>query len=408
MRQHSGALAERYPDRGGRLAPSVVDVDDVLNEVVLLANSAWYLKNFRSTTIVALRERGYAVCCIVPESSDAQSLQALRQLGGRVECFRFAASSISYRAELISLLSLMRVLRRLRPALVFSFNPKSNLYAAIACSVLGLAYVPNVSGVGMADQLRGLKGRLYRRAMGIFMRRARWVFFQNPENMDALIGRNWVDARRCTLLPGSGVELERFTPPQQELTPRGERVFLMAARLLKQKGVGEYLAAVERLQQEQSESFRARYLLAGEQDDSGRCIEPELLEAFASREGCEYLGQVEDMPGLLKRVDCVVLPSYYPEGVPRVLIEAIACGRPVITTEQPGCREVVEPGLNGYRIEPRSADALYEAMRSFLALPARQVEDMGRHSRRLAELRFDVRTVIEAYMQVAERFARNG
>jgi len=381
----------------------VFDVDHALNEVVLLANSAWYLKNFRSSTVTALIQNGHAVRCIVPDSADLQSVQALRELGAQVEPFRFSASSTNYLAELASLWSLARILRRRRPGLVFSFNPKSNLYAAVACRLLGIGYVPNISGLGMADQLSGLKGGAYRLLMSTFLRKARWVFFQNIENMRTVIARGWVDAARCTLLPGSGVELDHFTPPQLSQIDAPQRVFLMAARLLKQKGVGEYMAASERLVREYPSNVRC--LLAGELDDSGRCIEPERLTAFAGIDGCGYLGHVDDMPTLLQQADCVVLPSYYPEGVPRILIEAIACGRPVITTDQPGCREVVEPGCNGYRVEPRSVDALLAAMRAFLALSLERTREMGVHSRSLAESRFDVKTVISAYLQAADRFA---
>ena len=380
----------------------VLNTDDFLKEVVLLANSAWYLKNFRSSTIEALLCQKYAVRCIVPDSADRQSIRALREIGAKVECFRFSPTSVSLFSGAVSLLSLTRLLLRQRPSLVFSFNPKSNLYSAIVCCLLRIAYVPNISGMGTADQLAGIKGWLYQLMMGVFLRRARWTFFQNTENMKAVIERGWVNAERCTLLPGSGVELERFTPPDG-ITPKSERVFLMASRLLKQKGVQEYLMAAERLTEDSS--LNVRCLLAGEFDDSGRCISRQSLAAFAELDGCEYLGHVDDMPALLRQADCVVLPSYYPEGVPRVLIEAIACGRPVITTEQPGCREVVEEGFNGYRIEPRSVDALFEAMQTFLSLSASQVKEMGQHSRRIAESRFDINTVIDAYLQAAARFS---
>lgn len=370
---------------------------------MLVANSAWYLSNFRRSTVKAFLQRGHAVCCLVPVGADRIAVQRLLELGARVEFFRVSAASTGYVSEAAALLSLLWKLLRLRPALVFSFNPKSNLYVMIACCLLGIAYLPNISGMGMADQLRGVKGRLYRLSMKVFLRRARWVFFQNIENMNTVISRGWVPAERCTLLPGSGVELDRFRPPPPGTSAKPERVFLMAARLLKLKGVGEYLMAAERLTREHPSGVRC--LLAGEVDDSGRCIEPERLTAFDGHEGCDYLGHVDDMPALLQQADCVVLPSYYPEGVPRILIEAIACGRPVITTEQPGCREVVDHGCNGFRVEPRSVDALLEAMQAFLSLSADQVRAMGEHSRSLAESRFDVRTVIDAYLQAVERFA---
>jgi glycosyltransferase involved in cell wall biosynthesis len=376
-----------------------------VKEVLLIANSAWYLKNFRSSTIVALNNAGYRVCCLVPNDSPPALCDELHQLGAVIESFSFQAKGMAYASEARSLLSLFLVLRRRKPSLVFSFNPKSNIYASIACRVLSIAYVPNISGLGMADHLSAVRGILYRSAMRFFLMRARWVFFQNKENMQAVIQRNWVRASQCTLLPGSGVELDRFSPLSPSRPKEvGGRVFLMAARLLKAKGVAEYIEASRLISQQYGS--RARLLLAGVSDDDERSIERSCIQQFVATAHCNYLGHIENMEELLKEVDCVVLPSYYPEGVPRILIEAIACGKVVITTDTPGCRDVLVNEVNGFFVQPGSADDVFQAMCRFMALSSDELAAMEVVSRRIAEESFDVNVVIQHYLQAAHNFIK--
>lgn len=361
-------------------------------KVAFVANSAWYLSNFRASTLEAF-SREHAVTCLFPVQDDPSSLAPFDV--GRAPFYLDAVSTQPVK-EVRALLSLIATLMRERPAVVYSFNPKTNLYALIACWLLRLPCVPNVSGVGVASQLGGVKGWLYRGLAGFFYRRARYVFFQNHQDREAFIYAGWVSEACSEVIPGSGVDLARFVPKSRE--PGRPVRFLMAARLLKAKGVPEYLQASQELAS--AIEGRVEFLLAGSMEASERGVPEAEVVAWGKALGTSYLGHVSDMPALLDTVDCVVLPSYYPEGVPRSLIEAAATGKVIITTEMPGCQEAVVSGENGWCVPPQNIEALQQAMQRVVDLDDAGLAAMGKASRSLAERHFDERIVIERYRQV--------
>ncbi|WP_111411722.1 glycosyltransferase family 4 protein [Billgrantia lactosivorans] len=369
-------------------------------KVAFIANSVWYLSNFRASTLEAF-SRQHAVSCLFPAQDDPGPLA---RYDVALAPFFLDAVSTHPVKEGRALLSLFNTLRRVRPAVVYSFNPKTNLYALIACWLLRLPCVPNVSGVGVASQLGGLKGRLYRGLAGFFYRRAWHVFFQNRQDREAFLQAGWVSQGKSEVIPGSGVDLSRFSPTPRE--PGRPVRFLMAARLLKAKGVPEYLQAARDLQA--AMPGRVEFLLAGGVEPSERGVPEAELVAWGQERGMRFLGHVADMPALLGTVDCVVLPSYYPEGVPRSLIEAAAGGKLIVTTAMPGCQEVVLPGENGWCVPPRDVPALRLAMQRVAKLDAAGLARMGQASRALAEQRFDENLVIERYWQVLPDEAGGG
>lgn len=361
-------------------------------KIAFIANSAWYLSNFRASTLEAFSQQ-HAVSCLFPAQDDPAPLT--RYDVARVPFYLDAVSTQPVK-EGRALLSLIATLRRVRPAMVYSFNPKTNLYALMACWLLRLPCVPNVSGVGVASQLGGLKGWLYRGLAGFFYRRAKHVFFQNRQDREAFLQAGWVTEARSEVIPGSGVDLARFHPKPRE--PGRPVRFLMAARLLKAKGVPEYLKASRELHVRMP--GKVEFLLAGALELSERGVPKASIEAWAGESGMTFLGHIDDMPALLDTVDCVVLPSYYPEGVPRSLIEAAAAGKVIVTTNRPGCEEVVLPGENGWCVPPQDMEALSQAMQGVAELDEAGLIRMGQASRALAEQRFDEALVIDRYWQV--------
>src|SRR5690554_872519 len=233
-------------------------------KVVFIANSAWYLANFRASSLEAFSHL-HAVSCMFPAQNDPAPLAPYRVA---LAPFYLDAVSTQPLKEVRALISLIVTLGRVRPAVVYSFNPKTNLYALIACWLLRLPCVPNVSGVGVASQLGGVKGALYRGLAGFFYRRARYVFFQNRQDREAFLQAGWVMESLCEVIPGSGVDLARFVPKRRE--PGRPVRFLMAARLLKAKGVVEYLQAARELQARMAE--RVEFLLAGALEPSERGV----------------------------------------------------------------------------------------------------------------------------------------
>jgi glycosyltransferase involved in cell wall biosynthesis len=237
--------------------------------------------------------------------------------------------------------------------------------------------------------------RLYRHALG----RAATVFFQNKDDESLFVKRRLVSEEKTVLLPGSGVDTGRFTP-----VPRAQRsgtTFVLAARLLWEKGIGQFVEAARVVRKSHGD---ARFLLAGPIDRENPSGIPEATVLDWSAEGAvEYIGFQKDIREVFEQADCVVLPSYYREGVPRSLLEAAAMAIPIITTDSIGCREAVDGGVSGYLVRPRDSVALAEAIEAFLALTPSVRAAMGQAGRKKMERQFDESIVIESYMRAVDR-----
>lgn len=360
-----------------------------------VANSSWYLSNFRSSTLRRFSDIG-EVCCLKPSGEACNSLE---DINVQTQDFYLKASSLNILSEVMSLFSLFLRLRRIRPRIVFSFNPKTNLYSLIVCRVLGIPCVPNVSGVGAASQLKGFLGKFYDFLVGFFYRRASYVFFQNIDDYNKFVDAGWVDPERAEVIPGSGVDLEKFKPT---IKKHDKIRFLMSSRLIKSKGVLEYIEAARVVLKGGGE---CEFFLAGIKDSSKRAIDENIIEGLRGEENINFLGHVEDMAKLMESVDCVVLPSYYPEGIPRSLIEGAAAGKFIITTDTPGCRDVVKEGKNGILVATCSVERLADAFRAVCRMPEEEFCSMQQASRKLAETFFDEKVVIQRYIEASNRLS---
>lgn len=363
--------------------------------IAVVANTAWYLFNFRVNLMRALVADGHTVIAVGPSDSYGDRINT--------EGIQFVHVPISGRGmnplvELGSVLRLRSVFRREGVDMVLSFTPKGNLYSGLACISAGIAFAPNVSGLGRAfirrTALTVLVETLYRFTFG----HARRVFFQNNEDLETFVAKGLVPLERTERLPGSGVDLSRFKPSAPPSRPADAPVFLLVARMLWDKGVGEF---VEAARQVRARHPRARFQLLGFADVANpSAVSVAQLQAW-DEEGCiEYLGSTDDVRGFLGEADCVVLPSAYREGVPRTMLEAGAMGRPLITTDMPGCRDTVIDGVTGYLCQPKDSADLAEKFLHFIALPEPARRAMGQHGRQLMEQRFDERLVIDRYREV--------
>lgn len=360
--------------------------------IAVIANTSWYLYNFRRNLMHALLDDGHHVVAV---GGDGAFAQRLREQGYEHRTVPFSGAGTRPWRELATVLALRRVLREERIGLVLSYTPKGNLYAALAGRGLPVAQVMNVSGLGRASTSPGIASRvvdlLYRHTVA----QAAWVFFQNEEDRRQFIERGYVPPERTSRLPGSGVDLGAFAPAPLPSLEVGSGVFLMIARLLWDKGVGEYVEAARALRLHWPQ---ARFQLLGPLDASPRSGVPRAtLDAWVAEGVIEYLGQTDDIRPHLRAADCVVLPSTYREGVPRSLLEAAASMRPVITTDSVGCRDAVDPGVSGLFCRPKDAADLAQQMNRFLSMTPAQREAMGAAGRQKMEREFDERIVIDAY-----------
>ena len=318
----------------------------------------------------------------------------MRDLGVERIAIEIDRAGLNPLADLRLLARYRSLLKRLLPAAYLSYTIKPNIYGSFAAASLGIPAVPNVSGLGTAfirgGPLQAIVTRLYR--MGFA--RAPAVFFQNDEDRRLFVDRRIVREHQARVLPGSGVDLERFTPAP---LPAGPPVFLFIGRLLRDKGVVEFVEAARSLKRELP---LARFQLLGGLDEGNRtAIGQGEIASWVTEGVVEQLGTTDDVRPFIAGATAVVLPSYR-EGLPRSLLEAAAMARPLVASDVPGCRDVIEDGVNGYICAARDVASLSEAMRRLANLPRDEQLAMGEAGRRLVQERYSEAFVIRAYLDI--------
>ncbi len=370
-----------------------------MSKIVLFANTDWYLYNFRRSLALALREAGHEVLLLSPPGEYGARLRAL---GLRWEPVPMDRRSLNPLREAAVLAHLWRLFRRERPDLVHGFTIKCAVYGSLAARLAGVpARVNAVTGMGYVFTSTDAKARALRPLVRLLMRAAldgrdARLILQNPDDVAVFEQARLVAPGHIRLIPGSGVDCVRFAPgesvgrvhaPDADTPPF--RV-LLAARLLWDKGLAEFVDAARRLH---GEGRAIDFLLAGDPDPGNPAAVPEATVHDWVAEGLlHWLGHVDDMPALFASVDVVVLPSYR-EGLPKGLIEAGACALPLVTTDVPGCREVVTDGVDGLLVPVRDAGALATAIARLHDDPVLAAR-LGAAARQRALDEFDERIVI--------------
>ncbi len=367
--------------------------------VALVAHWDWVLYNFRVPLARRLAERGARVTLICPPG---RYTDALQNLGFRWLPWSLRRRSLNPIREAKAIWALRQIYRQEQFAAVQHFTAKPILYGAVAATGLHVPVVINTfTGLGFlfsddprAAVLRLVVFPLVRR----LLRRPEMVtVVQNPGDSEHLAAAGLVPPRQLRLIAGSGVDLERFAP--RDAAEPAIPLVLLAARLLRDKGIGEFVEAARALRRA---GVQARFVVAGLADKGNpRCIPATRLAQWAEEGVVEFIGHCEDMPGLLRSAHIAVLPSYY-EGVPRFLLEAAATGLPLIASDIPGCRLVIEPGVNGFLVPPRDAGALSAAIRQLLADHELR-RRMGKASRAVALERFDLDRIVSQYEELYQQ-----
>jgi glycosyltransferase involved in cell wall biosynthesis len=364
-------------------------------DVWICINTAWNIFNFRRGLMTALANAGFQVTAFAPPD---EYVARIESLGVRYIPMGLDNARTNPVLELLTLLRMVRLLRHECPALILSYTPKVNIYLSFAARLWRIPVVANVSGLGRTFIAGGWLTRIARLMYRIAFSWPECIFFQNAEDRTIFLRAGLAKEERTTLIPGSGVDVSRFTP-QRRVRNDGTFVFLMAARLMWDKGVGEYVAAARQLRSEfPTVSFR---LLGFLDVPSPSAVPRREVEAW-QREGIiEYLGHSDDMVSVYREADCVVLPSYR-EGMPKTLLEAASMGLPAITTDVPGCRQALVDSETGFLCNVRDAAALAAAMRRMLLLTPEQRAGMGKLARERVAREFDEKIVIERYLDVVK------
>ncbi len=367
-----------------------------MKKIIICANSSWNLINFRSGLIRALVESGYEVIAVAPLDEYSDRIPAL---GSRFLQLSMDPMGKNPLKEFALFFRFLWLFKSTQPDFFLGYTIKPNIYGSLAARLFDVKVINNIAGLGINFRSRGIFTKfielLYRLALFSSSR----VFFQNEDDLRQFVSYKLVSTDVVGLLPGSGVDLHRFfvTPllPHDRCRPFR---FLLISRMLWSKGIGEFVEAARRIRSQRS---GVEFCLLGFLDAKNHDAIPRSKMDEWVREGVIiYLGTSDNVIDELSTADCVVLPSYYPEGVPRALLEAAAVGRPILTTDTVGCREVVEAGVNGFLCRTCDAGDLVDKMRRILSLTHEQLCEMGNASRRLVEEKFDEKIVIKRYLEV--------
>ncbi len=360
--------------------------------ILLTGNTAYKLYNFRSGLIRTLISDGNRLTALVPAG---QWVSELEEMGCEIVPLHISRKGMLLHQELMLLLKFWRVFRDKRPDAVFSYTIKNNLYGALAARVLGIPFLPNVTGLGTAFADSGFLNRIVIGLYKAAFKKVPVVFFQNHDDPVLFGEMGIVRHGQVRILPGSGVDTTRFR--ETPLPGNGKNLtFLMISRLLRDKGVAEYVDAARIVRKKYP---GALFQLLGPFDfENYSAIDESKIRSWSNEGIIQYLGELEDVRPATAKADCIILPSYYREGIPRVLLEAAAMARPIVTTNTPGCREAVEDGVTGFLCRPRDVADLVRKIEIIIKLDQDSRTKMGKRAREMMEQNFEERIVIDAYM----------
>jgi len=351
-------------------------------KILYFSNSDWYLYNFRLALAKSALQEGYEVVFVSPPGD---YVNRILESGIKWLPIRLSRRGVNPLGEIASLISLWRIVSQERPSIIHNFTIKCVLYGSFVGKLKRVGGVVNaITGLGYVYSSNTIFSKVLKNVVNIAYRNAlknTEVIFQNPDDEALLLGKKLVEKSKSHLIRGSGVDIEKFRPSRSN-SEKKDICILLASRLLWSKGVGEYIEAAKKISNEMSQVI---FQVAGDFDPgSPDAISTNTVKKWERECGnkVEFLGHCSNMDKLIAESDIVVLPSYYGEGVPRILIEAAASGKPLITTNMPGCKEIVINGVNGVLIEPRDSNELYLALVQLIKDSSLRYK-MGGESRKL-------------------------
>lgn len=363
-------------------------------KILIAGGTSWYLWNFRRNVIHALAGKGMEVIVVAPEDDYSGPLDAMP--GVRWTDWPLALDGASPTEELSSLLRYLRIVRQTRPDFVINHGIKANVYGGLTCRLLSIPYSNSVTGLGMMLTKPGfgpwILGKLYAFASN----RARVLFIQNYDDLAELRVAGLSENVATVRTMGSGVDLSHFAFVPM---PVGKgRTFVFVGRLQRDKGIWDFVDAARAVRSQHPD---ARFVAVGSRAFANRGTVPDqILEDWKSEGLVEFVGHQDDVRPWLEKAHVLVLPSHGGEGVPRVMLEAPAMGRPSIANDVPGCRDAVIPGQTGYLCPPENVSALTDTMREICRTTDEELASMGQAARADAEARFSDTQLVEATIAV--------
>lgn len=357
--------------------------------IMLIANDTTFIYNLRKEILTAFVNEGHRVTVVGEIRNFKTELEALGCALIDIKTNRHGTNPLS---DIWLFMRYYDIIKTEMPDVVFTNNIKPNVYVGIACRMKKVNYVPNITGLGTAVEYPGLMQRLTTFLYRVGMAGANTIFFQNEENLCFFEERKMIgEQTNVVLLPGSGVNLDKHK--MMEYSDSEEINFLFVARILKEKGIDIYISAAKAIRNKYPNT---RFHVCGMCDDD-RYID--VIKNEEESGNIIYHGEVQDITPYFQRAHCIVHPSYYPEGMSNVLLEAASSGRPVITTNRSGCRETVDDGVSGYIVLQKDDSDLIKKIEKFMNLSIEDRKKMGLAGREKMEREFDRQQVVEIYLQ---------
>ena len=357
-----------------------------MSTVLFLVNHDVVIYNFRLEIVERLLADGHDVHISSPYG---ERIDDLVSIGAKFHHIDMNRHGMNLFEECKILTEYKRLMREVKPDIVFGFTIKPNIYGAIVAAQQHIPFVANITGLGTMVENPGISQKIAVMLYKYAFRHIQSVFFQNTENQQFFIDNN-IAISAHDLLPGSGVNLERYTLCEY---PKDDAVhFAFISRIMKEKGIEQYLEVAEKITEKYD---NVHFHICGfcEDEYEGK------LQEMQNRGIVTYHGMIRDVASFMKNMHAIVHPTYYPEGISNVLLEACAIGRPIITTDRSGCREVVEDGVNGFMIPPKDVLALLTALEQFLSLSNGERCQMGLAGRRKVAQQFDRQIVVNKYLE---------
>lgn len=355
-------------------------------KILILTNNFGGLHSFRKEVVQALKDAGHQIFISAPFDVKTHFFE---EMGCELIDTKFNRKGMNPLKDLGLMLYYRKLVKHIKPDVVLSYTIKPNLYGGMACALTSVPQIANITGLGSAVETPGWLQKLTIILYKIGLRKTKTVFFQNESNM-VFCEKHSMVRGQIKLLPGSGVNLQHHT--QQPYPPKDDPIrFIFISRLLREKGIEEYLAAAEEIK---SKYPNTEFHILGdcEENYQGR------VDDLMSKGVIIYHGSQPDVRPFIGKSWCTIHPSFYPEGMSNVLLESCAAGRPVITTNRPGCGEIVDDFRTGYIVKPQDASDLVRMIERFIALPYSQKRLMGENARRKVEEEFDRQIVVDAYL----------
>ena len=360
--------------------------------VAIVLNTSWNIYNFRLGLLKALEKEGYRIVTIAPRDEYSQKLEAL---GYEYREIKINNSGTNPIEEIKLIYDFVKLYKEVKPDILLHYTIKPNVYGSIAADILDIPVITNISGLGTVFLTNSFPSKIAKFLYKVAMRIPKKVFFQNSDDRELFIAKKLVNPKITALLAGSGIDTEKFAPKKDAGPSGGPLRFLFIARLVKDKGIVEYVDAARLLKEKYPDVEFA--ILGAFYPGNPTAIRQEEMHRWVKEGAVRYLGVRDDVRSVIAAAACVVLPSYR-EGLSRVLLEASSMAKPIVTTDVPGCKDVVEDGINGFLCRAKDVKDLADTMEKMILLSEAKREEMGRRGREKAVGEFDEKIVIRHYI----------